>query len=810
MNLLDLLPGGVVGRLLDLENVESISSLRLSFTEDWAGSSGFWAWLAAAVAAAIGVASYRRLEPAGRRHWPLAAARAAALAALVLLLAGPALTVTFSNSPRPLVYLLFDATSSMAIRDQLADDQQQRLLAAVGMSPAAAAQEPPARIDYVRSLIRKDEANPLRELAGKARLRAFVFDRRDGVRAAGGPAADGTLDWNALADELAPEGDVTALGTALGDLAARHRLGNLAGVVAFGDFGWNSGPSPIGSETSPVARLGVPVFTVGVGPEAALDLRTELSAAGTVKKGERMAVTVRLAQSQLDGRSAEVEVTALRRGADGGAEETITVGRRQVLLDAPETSLDFSFEPDASGRYELAASVAPLDGEQVTENNRASRDLTVTDDFLRLLFVANEPTWEWRFVKEVFHRDRLVGLRGFRTFLRSSDPSVRRDNPLFVPALEMSRAEFFATDVLFLGDMPRVALSPEFCERVREYVDTFAGGLVVMAGADQGLGQLADTPLADLLPVTVEATATPRVGEPFRPRLTPAANGYDFMQLGGTPEENAAAWENLGELPWYQPVVKRHFQAEVLAEHPTDRMADGQPQPLVAVRPYGRGQVVYIAFDEMWRLRRRFGETYYRQFWGQLIHRLGLGHAIGSQKRFVVRTRSRYAEGDEVRVTVEAYDENFQPLTTSRGLEATVQPPLGGPQPLSLPLARPGVFEAPVPLSGGGAYRIAVKDPLTGAESVAEFTVAARSAELQSVVRNVPLQRQIAEQSGGRAYDLADVARLPAELDLAPRIETGSRTVPLLASWWATLACLAVLVTLLCGEWIGRKMTRLP
>ena len=61
------------------------------------------------------------------------------------------------------------------------------------------------------------------------------------------------------------------------------------------------------------------------------------------------------------------------------------------------------------------------------------------------------------------------------------------------------------------------------------------------------------------------------------------------------------------------------------------------------------------------------GETYYRQFWGQMIHRLGLSHALGEQKRFVVRTDDQHYQADEkVTVTVEAYDANFEPLTQDK------------------------------------------------------------------------------------------------------------------------------------------------
>ena len=71
---------------------------------------------------------------------------------------------------------------------------------------------------------------------------------------------------------------------------------------------------------------------------------------------------------------------------------------------------------------------------------------------------------------------------GFRTFLRSADPRVRQTNELFLPTMTPPRSEFFANDVIFLGDMPASALSPRFCEMVKEFVGDFGGGLVILAG----------------------------------------------------------------------------------------------------------------------------------------------------------------------------------------------------------------------------------------------------------------------------------------------------------------------------------------
>jgi hypothetical protein len=115
--------------------------------------------------------------------------------------------------------------------------------------------------------------------------------------------------------------------------------------------------------------------------------------------------------------------------------------------------------------------------------------------------------------------------------------------------------------------------------------------------------------------------------------------------------------------------------------------------------------VVYLGFNETWRLRRQHGEKYYRQFWSQLIYRLGMSHALGAEKRFVARIdRQQYRAEDKVTLTVEAYDENYEPLgeesLSERGLTAElVVPGAAGQQALALgvPMLRRGVFEARKP-----------------------------------------------------------------------------------------------------------------
>lgn len=816
-----------IGRLLGVEDVQSIESAKPSFAAPWAGRAPAWVFFACLAVVAAAVVLYLRYQPGKHRKGRigLAVLRAVVLSLLVIMVADPVLTMKLTSFPRPQLWFVFDGTDSMNLQDKLPDAERTRLDAATGLvvtpTPLSAGDGPvPARVDYVCAWLQKDEGKVLARLGDRYRLRAFVFNGAEGVQGLDWQKKDGNTPDPAKAAKMLKEattGQVTALGKAFEDLAQRRATTYPAGVVVVSDFDHNSGPAPLAA----AQRLGVPVYAVGVGPTAVVDLAVDLQAPPVMKKSERSSVVVTLRQSGLEGQTVPVTVKARRLGldnmTDGGA--TLPVGQKEVVLKGSTQTLELPYTPEQTGRFEFSAEVPVLSGEVVEQNNRATREVNVRDDFLRLLYVEYEPTWEWRFIKEVFHRDPLVGERGFRTFLRSSDPRVRKEKGLFQPSLTPPRSDFFANDVLFLGDMPAETLNARFCEMVKEFVSKFGGGLVIVSGPHFGPSQLMATPLAEMLPVVADADARrqDRGENPFALRLTSAAGRFDFMQLGNDEAENRKAWDNLGPLSWYQPVTRLHPLADVLAEHPTDRCADGKtPQPLVAVRRYGRGEVVYLGFDETWRLRRRFGEQYYRQFWGQLIHRLGLSHALGTQKRFVVRSdRPQYQVDDKVTVTVEAYDSNFEPLAddklADRKLTGQLLLPVrpgekAEPEPIALGQLREGVFEARFKASQSGEYTLRVKDPVTGELADARFQVTNLSLERRSAARNVALQTEIAQATGGAAYDLETAERLPDEINVLPATETSIKVVSL----WDTWLGFSLVVGLLIVEWLCRKIIHLP
>jgi len=809
-----------IGKGFEFEDVSRIERFRVTLVAPWATGVSLWLVLFCAMAAAVAIYFYAKGQTSAKKgaRIGLGICRALVLVLLVIMLAEPVLEAEVSSTPRPMMYVMIDGTDSMAIRDDLPEGERDEMITAVGYTGET--DERLSRAQYVEALLSKEEDNLLEKLSEKFRLKAFLIDRPGSLRSLElhEPGEEG-INPAHIASQISTDGQVTALGSMFSELDHRQGTNSLAGVLLFSDFAQNAGPAPTGTEHSPVNRLRAPVFTVGLGATGSKNVSLELEVPPRMKKAEGEVIEVRVHQDGLDGRSVTVKVTARRIDeSNDGAVKEIHIGDRTVELPH-RAAIEFPFVPEDAGRYEFTAEIQPIDDEVVTEDNRAVRLTNIREDFLRLTYVAYEPSWEWRFVKEVFHRDKLVTMEGFRTFLRSADVQVKMNNPLFLPNLTLPRKEFFQTDVIFLGDMPAASLSPEYCEMVKEFVGDFGGGLVVIAGPRFGPGELAETAIGDMLPVVVEPGLALREGE-FVPKRTAYAGGFEFMRLAEDDLENEEAWENMGELSWYQPVARpsRKAGTTVLMEHPTDKCPNTEtPQPLIAIRQYGKGRVIYLAFDEMWRLRRNYGELHYTQFWGSMIKKLALSHSLGADKRFVAGVdKDEYRVDEKVMITIDAYDEEYKLLTedkvANRKLEGTIEVPgrtADAPvetKPLSIPLYQPGKFQLSVPVYTPGTYRARIKDPVTEEMTTITFEVSDASIERRQAERNVTVEQDIVLASGGKQYTLKTVGDLADEIKIEPRIEMQIHRKPL----WNTTAAFVLLCALMLGEWLFRKLNNMP
>lgn len=807
-----------ISRMVGLDSSATIESVELRFAAPWAEGRPVLVILACIAAIILAVYFYYKLHAeAGlvkrpKRRFFLSVLRSILMVIVVLVLAEPVIWVAYTQNHKPQLLVLLDGSGSMNTRDELPNEQVTEMRTLLTAPESGESPDPTTltRAELVRLAMQAGPlADTLDEIKEDFDLRFYLMDSLDQARLLETESEEEeTPASKDFAELLTFDAEITALGGALDDLALRHGSQRIGGTIIVSDFIQNAGVPALDS----IGRLNSEVFAIGLGPVDAVDLQVQLEAPLVLKQDELTAVTATIKQQGLDGQVVQIQLFARPLGDAGAEEEQVPIGTPvAATLDQPTVTVPIPLQPDESGRFELIATIEPVAGEVNTDNNSGRREVNIKDDSLKLYFVEYEPTWEWRFVKEVFHRDPLIGQDGFRTFLRSADFKVRQTNDLFVDQLVRPRREFFSNDVILLSDVPAEMMTKAFQDLLIEYVEEFGGGLVVIAGPRFGLSSLARTRIGEMLPVVLDPTIKPKAGE-FALNLSPIISEYPFMQLGGSDAENNLAWNNIGPLPWYQPVLRAHPLATVLATHPRDRAVDNESlQPLIASRRYGKGEVIYLGFNETWRLRRKYGERFYRQFWGQLIYRLGLGRVLGEQKRFSPTTdRSSYRTGDLVRFTVEAYNADFEPLenellsgqlymVNEAGQETFLQD-------IVLPLTRDNhVFEATTMVYEPGRYRLLIDDPIANEKFELGFEVTSTSRENEQIIRNVGLQTQLASQTGGKKGELYELPEILRSIEAKDTEEPAEQQLPL----WNTWLVLLILLLLMHTEWLARKLFNL-
>ena len=148
-----------------------------------------------------------------------------------------------------------------------------------------------------------------------------------------------------------------------------------------------------------------------------------------------------------------------------------------------------------------------------------------------------------------------------------------------------------------------------------------------------------------------------------------------------------------------------------------------------------------------------------------MIHRLALSHALGSQKRFVVRTDRRHYQADD---QVLAHRRGLRRRLRAAGREGPAGPassraswscrPTRRPRTAAQhpaagasPQFRKGVFETRFTVFAGGRASRARHRPVHRQAVGCTFQVTGTPVERQRAVRNVDLQQAIAAETGGKS-----------------------------------------------------------
>ncbi|MGE0608134.1 MAG: hypothetical protein AB7O62_13650 [Pirellulales bacterium] len=391
-------------------------------------------------------------------------------------------------------------------------------------------------------------------------------------------------------------------------------------------------------------------------------------------------------------------------------------------------------------------------------------NVQVTDGRHDVLVLEDTWRWEFKYLRRVLEDDPSFSLtaflsRGERAFVQFGEPERR----VHLGGFPHSRNELEGFDTLILGDVNPATWPKGLARNIHLAVSDGGKSLVIVAGPR--LGDWVDVPeLSRLLPVELSRQS----GEPVSGQIAVQATaegssqGWFSLTPPGQSGEATSASPVLPALPGIYPALRKRPAATVLLEASEQANAHG-PLVVVAEQPVGRGRVLYIGTDALWRWhtlgpRNEAGATLHSAFWQHALRALAPPIPASSQAQLWLRPeQTRYRAGDRVRLSAEWAAPGQKSAPT---LEAAVVLPDGRRLPLDMSRDErdPRRFAAWFDVAEAGRYRIEATARGDAEDAVESSTLLEVSAGLQestsSPVDTAALVR-LAEATGGRVIDPA-------------------------------------------------------
>jgi uncharacterized membrane protein len=691
----------------------------------------------------------------------LVALRSALLLILLFCLLRPTLMLKASVPQQNFVGVLVDDSRSMTIAD-------------VGGQP---------RTTFVQQQLSAPGAKLAADLSKKFVLRYFTFSS-----SADRVASPAALRYNGTSTRLGP-----ALERARDELAGLP----LAGLVLVTD-GADTSDATLDAPLASLKARQIPVFPVGLGQERfSKDIQvTRVETPASVLKGTSLVVDVVLTQTGYAGRSVPLTVE------DSGH----IVDREDVTLpgDGESSTVRVHFMANDAGPRVFRFSVAPQDGEQVTQNNVRDALIEVQDRVEKVLYYEGEPRFEYKFIRRAVQDDKNLQVVGLDRTAENKYYRQGVSNPdEHAGGFPKTREELFAYRAIILGSIEAAAFTPEQQRMLADFVNKRGGGLLMLGGRRSfAEGGWAGTPVAEALPVVLDSRRQPSYFSELSVEPTRAGALFPVTQIADTEEASLAKWQSMPQVSTVNPIHEAKPGATVLLTAPDKN----QQQIVLAYQRYGRGKTIAFPIQDsyLWRMDAKIPvtDTTHTMFWRRMVR--WLVDAVPDQVN-ISTARDRFEPGESVRLTAEVLDAAYSEVNDAQ-VEAEVTSPSGKTTalPMEWTVEHDGEYGAAFGADEPGLYAITVtatRDGKAIGTSVKHIRVSAGDAEYFDANMRAPLLKRIADETGGRFFTAADASQLPDAISYSGR----GVTIVEERDLWDMPILLILALALMAAEWGYRR-----
>lgn len=780
----------------------------------------------------------------------LALLRVAVLALLALILFAPEMVKLERKTIQRTVVVARDKSQSMAFEDHYGNEKQAKsTAAALGMTLDQLREKKPSRAKVLDDVLAKEQYKFLRELEQRGKLLVVDFDETMSkpmdpksplASAVNPPVTPVANTGDAKTDDdgsnaplhlepLVADGRGSDLWLAIHEPLSRSP----AAIVLFTD-GQHTGKQEPREAAAEALRQNVKLFIVGVGdPSRPKNLRVDnVYVQPNVWRKDEFGVEVSISAQDIEPQNVTLELIEQKTNeSDGSLGPEKVVQKEDVLLDKIRMTKTLKHSLEEAGKFVYSVRITPLDEEANLEDNRASSSPTTARDKenLKVLLVAGAPTWEYRLVQKLLTRDETIQVSCWLQTL-DEERSQDGDRPP-IDHLPLTLKELNEYGVIMLFDPNPMEFDQKWIETLREYISEHSGGVLFVAGpkfTGSFLTNARTTSIRDVIPVrfgdvgAVEVMTMLSINNRAYPLRVVAANSdHDILRFYDDRAQSLQRWESLPGIFWSFPALGPKPTAQVLLEHSDTSLRTSEgARPLMVTGRYGAGNTAYIGFNGTWRWRQMGREAeFFDKFWVKLVRYLADARSSKGRRYGSLETdKDRYEVGDKVAITARLRNAAYEPLKADQ-VEATLRTEDGAPISVMLRpvMNQPGTFEGHTAARRTGVQTLTVDIP--SAEGIKptvddkNFTVELPQVEMNQQWLNKPLLTQLAEQTGGKYFELNELDQLAAAVpDQTEKIvERGPSTpvwdLPAVVNLRTGL--LFVLVGLLSVEWALRKKFKL-
>lgn len=552
---------------------------------------------------------------------------------------------------------------------------------------------------------------------------------------------------------------------------------NIASISIISDGVITEGTNPVNL----AERLGVPVFTIGVGDSSN---RNDVSVQNVlfneyIYAGTSTGIVSVIQNKGYSDKGAKITLT----------EDNIILEEKNIVLSPAGTqNINFDYTPSLQGEKKLSVSISPLQGEYTTANNNRVFYVNVLSNKIKVLLISGLPSNDHSFIKNALEADTNFTVNS----IIQTGRGRYFGNPNVSKLVD-------SADIFFLIHFPTAEANTELMNNISTLVKEKKKPFFLLLSESIDYNKL--NILQPEIPITVRRVVPGSIE--VQPNVLENESKNPILQHSGM--NVLQNWNNLP--PVYMP--RWEFQSkpesEILSLTKVNNVNINTP--LIVTRRLGSKRSISVTASDIWRWKLQRANANIDLFDRFILNSVKWLNAKDERKQVRIATSKKiYSAGEVVQFIAEVYDESFNPVNNSevklkiRNREEEYV--------VNLISAGNGVYEGILESAKSGDYSFSGEASLNGkklGKDAGRFNIGDQDIEFINPTLDADLLKLLSMRTKGKFYYNSEYKQLFDELKKINEKASKERLNISEISLWSNEWALILLILLFAMEWFIRK-----